>query len=305
VRNTFVNTLARMAEKDKNIILITGDLGYGVLSRFWEKCPKQFINAGISEQNMTSVAAGMALEGKNVFTYSIGNFSTLRCLEQVRNDCAYHGVNVKIVSVGGGFAYGQLGMSHHATEDMAIMRALPGVCVLAPGDLAETEAVAKAAARHKGTVYIRLGKGGEKRIHADLKGFKIGSAIKMHEPGKVCVFSSGGILDEAVKTRDMLEKEGIKTGLYSFPAVKPIDRQAILKAAGKASLIVTMEENNINGGFGGAVAEVMASESCKARLLITGINDLYSSVVGTQAFLRKKYGIDAAATVRKIKEALL
>lgn len=123
MRNTFVNTLVELAKKDRDIELVTGDLGFGVLKPFWEQLPDQFINAGIAEQNMTTVAAGMALEGKTVFTYSIGNFPTLRCLEQIRNDCAYHGANVKIVCVGGGFVYGALGMSHQATEDIAVMRA--------------------------------------------------------------------------------------------------------------------------------------------------------------------------------------
>lgn len=304
MRNTFVNALTRLAEKDKNIFLITGDLGYGVLSRFWDKCPGQFINAGISEQNMTSVAAGMALEGKTVFTYSIGNFSTLRCLEQIRNDCAYHDANVKIVSVGGGFAYGPLGMSHHATEDIAIMRALPGVTVLAPGDLAEAEAAAKAACLQKGVVYIRLGKGGEKRIHEKLTGFKIGRAIKLRETGKVCLFSTGGMLDEAVKTADHLEKKGIKTGLYSFPSVKPVDEAVIIRAAQKAKLIVTLEEHNVRGGFGSAVAEVLAQKPGRAKLLVIGIGDVYSGIVGTQEYLRNKYGLSAKKIIKKIEAAL-
>ena len=160
MRNTFVRTLIELAKKDKNIELITGDLGFGVLKPFWEQCPDQFTNAGIAEQNMTTVAAGMALEGKTVFTYSIGNFPTLRCLEQIRNDCAYHNVNVKVVCIGGGFVYGSLGMSHQATEDLAIMRALPDVVVMAPGDLVEAEECTKAIAAYDGTCYLRLGRGG-------------------------------------------------------------------------------------------------------------------------------------------------
>ena len=125
MRDTFVRTLIEIAKADKDVHLLTGDLGFGVLKPYWEQLPKQFTNVGIAEQNMTGIAAGMALSGKTVFTYSIGNFPTLRCLEQIRNDCAYHDANVKIVCVGGGFVYGSLGMSHHATEDLAIMRALP------------------------------------------------------------------------------------------------------------------------------------------------------------------------------------
>jgi len=153
MRDTFVRTLIELAKEDKNIELVTGDLGFGVLKPYWEAVPEQFTNAGIAEQNMTTLAAGMALTGKTVFTYSIGNFPTLRCLEQIRNDCAYHNANVKVVCVGGGFVYGSLGMSHHATEDIAILRALPDVVVLAPGDLVEAEEATKAMAKYNGTCY--------------------------------------------------------------------------------------------------------------------------------------------------------
>jgi transketolase len=174
MRDAFVRTLIDIAKEDKNVHLITGDLGFGVLKPFWEQLPDQFTNAGIAEQNMTSFAAGLALEGKTVFTYSIGNFPTLRCLEQIRNDCAYHNANVKIVCVGGGFVYGSLGMSHHATEDLAIMRALPDVTVLAPGDLVEAECATRAIYEHQGTCYLRLGRGGEKRIHEKIDTFRLG-----------------------------------------------------------------------------------------------------------------------------------
>ena len=181
MRDTFVKTLIELAKKDKNIELVTGDLGFGVLKPYWEQLPEQFINAGIAEQNMTTMAAGMALEGKTVFTYSIGNFPTIRCLEQIRNDCAYHNANVKIVCVGGGFVYGSLGMSHHATEDLALLRALPGVVVMAPGDLVEAECATKAIAEYPGTCYLRLGRGGEKRIHDKIDNFQIGKAIKIND----------------------------------------------------------------------------------------------------------------------------
>ena len=209
MRDTFVKTLVNLAKEDKNIELITGDLGFGVLKPYWETVPDQFTNAGIAEQNMTSVAAGMALEGKTVFTYSIGNFPTLRCLEQIRNDCAYHHANVKIVCVGGGFVYGSLGMSHHATEDIAVMRALPDVVVMCPGDLVEAEEATKAIAKYQGTCYLRLGRGGEKRIHAKVDNFEIGKAIKIKESDKkkIAIFSTGAILDEASEAVKLLEKK--------------------------------------------------------------------------------------------------
>ena len=181
MRDTFVKTLLEIAKKDKNVYIVTGDLGFGVLKPFWEELPDQIINAGIAEQNMTSIAAGLALQGKIVYTYSIGNFPTLRCIEQIRNDCAYHDANVKVVCVGGGFVYGSLGMSHHATEDIAIMRALPNVTVVAPGDLVEAACATKAIYETPGTCYLRLGRGGEKQIHESIENFEIGKAIKIQD----------------------------------------------------------------------------------------------------------------------------
>ena len=160
MRDAFTRALMREAAKDDRLMLVTGDLGFGVLKPFWETYPEQFVNAGIAEQSMTGLAAGLAKTGRTVLTYSIGNFPTLRCLEQIRNDCAYHSLNVKVVCVGGGFVYGSLGMSHHATEDMAIMRALPGVTVFTPGDPAEVEAIVPVMLKTPGTCYLRLGRGG-------------------------------------------------------------------------------------------------------------------------------------------------
>ena len=158
MRDTFVKRLSEHAARDPRIMLITGDLGFAVLTDYWQRFPKQFLNAGVAEQNMTGMAAGMALEGMITFTYSIANFTTLRCLEQIRNDAAYHDANVKVVSVGGGFSYGAMGVSHHATEDLAIMRSLPSVTVVAPGDLWETAEATSALIAHPGTCYLRLDK---------------------------------------------------------------------------------------------------------------------------------------------------
>ncbi|MBO4626713.1 MAG: transketolase [Lachnospiraceae bacterium] len=301
MRDTFVRTLVELAKEDPKIELVTGDLGFGVLKPFWEKCPDQFTNAGIAEQNMTTVAAGMALEGKTVFTYSIGNFPTLRCLEQIRNDCAYHEANVKVVCVGGGFVYGSLGMSHQATEDIAILRALPNVIVMAPADLVEAEECTKALARTKGTAYLRLGRGGEKRIHDKIDNFEIGKAIRVYEGERIAIFSTGAIFEEVTAAYEQLKELGYNPCVYTFPTVKPIDREVIEKIAGEFELIVTCEEHNIVGGFGGAVAEVMAEMgSRKARLLRIGLNDEYSVRVGNQKYLRQQYGMDATAITDRI-----
>ena len=303
MRDTFVRTLVELAKQDKNIELITGDLGFGVLKPYYEAVPDQFTNAGIAEQNMTTVAAGMALEGKTVFTYSIGNFPTLRCLEQIRNDCAYHNANVKIVCVGGGFVYGSLGMSHQATEDLAILRALPDVVVMAPADLVEDEECTKALAKYPGTAYLRLGRGGEKRIHDKIENFQIGKAIKVHDGEKVAIFSTGAIFEEVTAAYDELKEKGFNPAVYTFPTVKPIDKETIEKVAREFDLIVTCEEHNIVGGFGSAVAEVLAEmKDKKAVLMRIGLNDEYSVRVGNQKYLRQQYGINNEAIVRKIEE---
>ena len=300
MRDTFFATLSQLAKENKNIEVVTGDLGFGVLKPFWEAHPDQIINAGIAEQNLTSVAAGMALEGKTVFTYSIGNFPTLRCLEQIRNDCAYHNANVKIVCVGGGFVYGSLGMSHHATEDIAVMRALPGVTVLCPGDLVEATAVTKAIANYPGTCYVRLGRGGEKKIHSDNIDFEIGKAIKVREGKDVAIFSTGAIFEEVAEACEILKENGITPTVYTFPTVKPIDTETICEIAKSHKLIVTCEEHNLSGGFGSAVAEVLAELTSHARLLRMGMNDQYCTIVGDQKYLRDQYGISGKKIAEKI-----
>ena len=303
MRDTFVRTLLEIAKKDKNVYIITGDLGFGVLKPFWTELPDQIINAGIAEQNMTSIAAGLAMQGKTVYTYSIGNFPTLRCIEQIRNDCAYHNANVKVVCVGGGFVYGSLGMSHHATEDIAMMRSLPDVTVLAPGDLVEAECATKAIYETPGTCYLRLGRGGEKRIHEKLDGFTIGKAIEIQKGENVAVFSTGAIFDEVNEACEELKVQGIIPTVYTFPTVKPIDKEVILECAKTHKAIITVEEHNLSGGFGSAVAEVLAeTDGVKAKLVRVALDDRYSCIVGSQKYLRKQYSIDAKAIIEKVKE---
>ncbi|MBR0302817.1 MAG: transketolase, partial [Clostridia bacterium] len=253
----------------------------------------------------TAMAAGMALEGKTVFTYSIGNFPTLRCLEQIRNDCAYHNANVKVVCIGGGFVYGSLGMSHHATEDIAVLRALPDVVVMAPADLVEAEECTKALAATPGTAYLRLGRGGEKRIHEKIDNFKIGKAIKVHDGERVAIFSTGAIFEEVTEAYDELRAIGYSPAVYTFPTVKPIDKEKIEEIAEEFELIVTVEEHNVVGGFGSAVAEVMSEmKRKKAYLSRIGLNDEYSVCVGNQKYLREQYMMSSKAIIARIRETL-
>lgn len=228
MRDAFTRALMREAAKDDRLMLVTGDLGFGVLKPFWETYPEQFVNAGIAEQSMTGLAAGLAKTGRTVLTYSIGNFPTLRCLEQIRNDCAYHNLNVKVVCVGGGFVYGSLGMSHHATEDMAIMRALPGVTVFTPGDPAEVEAIVPVMLKTPGTCYLRLGRGGEPTLHEQpVTDWQMPKALTLQTGTDIAILSAGGILTQTVSAGKKLAERGISAEVVSFPCLKPIDAEEI------------------------------------------------------------------------------
>jgi len=209
MRDTFVQVLTAQAEQNPNICLLTADLGFGVLKPFWEAHPDRFFNLGIAEQNLASMAAGLALWGKTAVIYSIGNFPTLRCLEQIRNDCAGHNADVKIVCVGGGFTYGSLGMSHHATEDLAIMGAIPNVTVFSPADRLETEAAVRAMLETRGTCYLRLGRGGEMPVHETSPDFAVGKAIPVREGREAAIFFTGPIYEEVTAALDILAGHGI------------------------------------------------------------------------------------------------
>ena len=296
MRDAFVRALMREAAADPRLTLITGDLGFGVLKPFWETYPDQFVNAGIAEQGMTGLAAGLARTGRTVLTYSIGNFPTLRCIEQIRNDCAYHDANVKIVCVGGGFVYGSLGMSHHATEDMAVLRALPGVTVFTPGDPAEVEAVVPVMLRTPGTCYLRLGRGGEPMLHdGPVTDWTLPRALTLRQGTDVALLSAGGILTQTVSAARLLQEQGVSAEVVSFPCLKPIDREKLIELAGRFRHLVTVEEHNIVGGFGSAVCEVIAETGMPCRVHRIGMEDVYSCIVGTQQYLRSQYRMDDRA----------
>jgi transketolase len=300
MRSRFFAGLVTAATKNPDIVLITGDLGFGVIGPFLDVCPGQFINAGVAEQNMTGLAAGIALAGGKVFTYSIANFPTLRCLEQIRNDIAYHGADVTVVAVGGGLAYGALGMSHHATEDLAVMRAIPGVAVAAPGDPVETDAVVAELLANGGPAYLRLGKAGERDVHPGPVRFERGQSIELRAGGDVAIFSTGAILEVACAAADLLAGQGVRASVRSFPWLDPLDIDAIQHAARRYEAIVTIEEHSIVGGLGSAVAEVLAELPAAAPLVRVALPARFTSVVGDQDYLRSVYGLDPGTVSRRV-----
>ncbi len=274
------------------MFLVVGDLGFGVAEPFAERFPERYLNAGVAEQNMTGIAAGLALSGKIVFTYSIANFPILRCLEQIRNDVCYHRANVKVVAVGGGFAYGALGATHHATEDLAIMRALPEMSVVAPGDPEEAGAATEAVAAHDGPCYLRLGRAGEQKVHDRAIHFQLGKAIQARQGNDLTLISTGGMLQTAMETADELLKKGVQARVLSMHTLKPLDADAILTAARETSAIFTIEEHSIIGGLGSAVAETLI-ESADHEVVFKrfALPSKFACTPGSQEYLRAQYGL--------------
>ena len=291
MRTAFIKTLERLAEINKDIFLIVGDLGFGVTTNFAEKYPEQYLNSGIAEQNMTGMAAGLAMSGKIVLTYSISNFPTIRPLEQIRNDVCYHNANVKIVAVGGGFCYGALGPTHFATEDLAVMRALPNITVLAPGDPWETSAATEAMINHNGPVYLRLGRAGEPYVHNGEVNFKIGKAIKIKEGRDVTIFAIGGMVYNSMKAAEILESKGFSVRLFSIGTLKPLDEECILESAKNTKAIITVEEHSIIGGLGSAVAEVLCESGINIPFKRLGVPSEFPERVGDQDWFLSKYNL--------------
>jgi transketolase len=305
VRNAFLDTLFELARDDRRIVFITGDLGYRVVERFQEELPDQFLNAGVAEQNMTGIAAGMALSGRIAFTYSIANFPTLRCLEQIRNDVCFHDADVKIVSVGGGMAYGAMSVTHHAVEDLGVMRCLPNLTVVAPGDPVETRAATRAIVARRGPVYLRLGKAGEPVVHPEAIDFELGRAIVVREGSDVTIVSTGGMLRTAVQAADKLATRGVGARVLSMHTLKPLDEEAVLAAARDTGGLVTLEEHCVVGGLGSAVAEVVAEQSALRPLFKRlGLPPAFSPYVGSQAYLLEAHGLTPEAVAASIVRLL-
>lgn len=305
MRDCFIERLSQMAEADARIMLITGDLGFGVLDDYIRRFPKQFINAGVAEQNMTGLATGLAMEGYIVYTYSIANFVFMRCLEQIRNDALYHDCNVNVVSVGGGFSYGALGISHHATEDLAIMRSLPGLTVVSPGDHWEASEATAAVAAQPGTTYLRLDKSSASESRRSGEKFKLGDVRCVREGGDFTLAATGGILEEAMAAAELLSNHGVQCRVLSVHTLSPLNQDVFVRAARETGGIVTVEEHTVHGGLGGAVSELLLESGVPPRSFYRiGLRAGFSSVVGSQNYLRKYYGIDRSSIAAKVQELL-
>jgi transketolase len=287
MRNAFIDELVSLASERSNIALIVGDLGYSVVEPFADRFPDRFINAGVAEQNMTSLAAGMASEGYHVFTYSIANFPTFRCAEQIRNDIDYHNLPVTIVAVGGGVAYGALGYSHHAVQDYALMRCMPNMLIAAPGDPMEVRACLRYLVANPQPSYLRLGKAGEPCFHPAPPSVEPGQWLKItqdSDPNKLCILTTGATLELAMQWRS--SKKRTEISVYSLPlwGMKLKTMQAA--QVRNFDKIISVEDHLEDAGFG---SWLMESASTEVRLIerisANGLDSEVCEMIGKQISL--------------------
>lgn len=291
MRNTFVRTLFNESQQNKNVMLLTGDLGFSVFEEYIKELPNQFINGGVAEQNLTGIAAGLALEGKIPFIYSIVPFVTMRNFEQIRNDICYNGANVKIVGVGAGFSYAIYGYTHYALEDVAILRTLPNMTIFTPGDPIEVKFAIEEALKIKGPVYIRLGKAGEPNIHKNGTKLRFGKTAIIKSGKDIALVTSSIMLQTAFEVSGILEEKGVSVQLMQMHTLKPFDAKSIITAGSKIKNIVTLEEHTINGGLGSIVAEVIAENSLPVRFKRIAVENSLLNALGNQEYMRDAHGL--------------
>jgi len=292
MRNAFIRTLEKLCESNNDVFLLTADLGFRLFDSFRKKYPDRFFNIGIAEPNMIGISAGLALSGKNVYCYSMIPFLIMRCFEQIRLDLCYHNLNVKLVGVGGGLTYGLEGITHHPIEDISIMRSIPNMTVIAPGDPFEVEAITNLSLKYKGTMFIRLGRSDEPYVHSSVPKLEIGKGIRIFNRGSdICLLVTGAMLYKAKVTSELLLRKGFGVTLISLHTVKPLDVILIKDCAKKYKSIFSIEEQSIIGGLGSAVAEVLSEVQYDGLFRRIGLPDKFNRYVGKTEYLHQKYGL--------------
>ena len=292
MRNVFISELLKLAREDERILLITGDLGYGVVDEFARELPKQFLNFGINEQSMMGAAAGMAQQGLKPFVYSIGNFPTFRCLEQIRNDVCYMNLDVTIVAVGAGFAYGTAGYSHHLIEDISALSALPNLRIYSPADVLETRLATSLIAKRKGPQYLRLGKGGEGKLTGEFDQSIEGISI-LPRSKELAVISIGNILTQGLRISSL--KPDLNPTVISCYS---LDDLVAFFGSNSYPRVITLEEHLLRGGFGSYIQEI--SQDPKMNIQSIGIRKIVPTFVGDQNYLRDAYGLSAERVLEEI-----
>jgi transketolase len=294
MRDVFVDCLIEYASNNAKFCLITADLGFGVFDEYKKRFPGQFLNVGVAEQNMAAIASGMALEGWKIVMYSIGNFPTFRCLEQIRNDICYHNLDVKVIGMGAGFSYGILGMSHHATEDIAIMRVLPNMKIYAPSGVWDTKQIVQGLLEESGPGYLRLEKSAYEHCNADKCQLFLGKGTKLLDGDDITIISIGSVLSEVMLAAAELNKSGVSPEILSYHSIRPFDKRMLSDSINKTECILTVEEHSIIGGLGSAVAEICMDENHNVSgFRRIGLREKFSKIVGDTGYLRKEYCMDS------------
>lgn len=306
MRNAFISSLLTIAQHNSKVVLLTGDLGYTVFEPFKIKFPQRFFNMGAAEANMIGVALGMSKSGLIPIVYSIATFATMRGFEQIRTDICLHNANVKIIGTGAGLSYGHAGPTHHALEDIALMRLLPNMTIICPSDPLMAKVATEKAILHKGPIYLRLGKRGEPAIHKELHNFEIGKGIWLRRGEKIAIIATGNLVHTAVETAAILRKAGFNPTIIDMHTIKPIDTSTIKKLLINHTFVYTLEEHSIIGGIGSAVAETIAELRLSSRHHFArfGIRDTFIDVVGNQNYLRSVYKLTPQHIAAQIKKDL-
>jgi transketolase len=302
MRNAYLSALHELARSNKNVLALISDNGAIVYDKFRADFPEQYTNCGISEANMVGMSAGLASCGKIPFAYTISNFLVYRAYEQIRNDVCLQNMNVKLVGIGVGFVYSGLGPTHHGTEDIAVMRCLPNLTILSPSDPLETKKVTLAAAAINGPVYIRLATGGTPVIYEKDYEFKVGKAVEIMPGDDIAILSTGSIVHEALLAVRDLKKQGISARLVNFHTLKPIDRDAIVKAARETGRILVVEEQNTDGGLAGAIGEVLLEAgSGGVKFQRMGLENAFAKGYGTYDDLKELNGLSKVHIVHAVQ----
>lgn len=301
MRVAFVDELIALAERDPSVWLLTGDLGFSVLERFRDRFGDRFLNVGVAEQLMIGAAAGLATCGKKVFVYSIANFPVMRALEQIRNDVCYHALDVTVVTVGAGVVYGSAGYTHHGLEDMAVMRALPGMTVVSPADAAETRWAMRAIGEQGGPAYLRLDKAGGPPVHTEAVRSAWGSALTLRPGSDVAILSCGAMVNVSLQVADELAGHQIEAQVLSVPVISPLDDEALRAAAG-TGLLVVVEEHAPTGGLYSAVVEALGGNPVPT--LRFGYDHPTDPTLGTCDYMRRNSGLDSATIVAAVRARL-
>lgn len=306
MRTAFINTLIKLAETDKDLYLLTADMGFGLVEPFAEKFPERYINVGVAEQNMIGVATGLALEGKKVFCYSIGNFPTMRCLEQIRNDVCYHNLPVCIVSGGAGLWYGALGMTHHAVEDVAVMRCLPNMAVVSPSCPAQIELYMNSATKSRTPCYLRISRNDNHALSLSSIPYlgTMGIAYASKKPSVLIIATGGTIVGNAIRASQFLEQKGIRSCVWDISVIKPLLSDFLLEPITTSKLVLTIEEHSRIGGLGSAIAEVLAGLKQHPPLVRLGTADNYPTTAMSYEELLKANHLDVDGIVKEVLDAL-